>query len=95
MRNKPAAQAASPDPSQCNSPISKNHKLSKIAVTFEPTIQFFVLQEFEPLYNLCFMTGSSISNHLGGKHNKASVREQIPMVGYIINIFAQILGSLR
>ena len=31
----------------------------------------------------------------GGKHNKASVIEQIPMGGYIIRIFAQILGSLR
>ena len=31
----------------------------------------------------------------GGKHNKASVIEQIPMGGYIKSIFAQILGSLR
>ena len=31
----------------------------------------------------------------GGKHNKASVIEQIPMGGYIISIFAKILGSLR
>ena len=31
----------------------------------------------------------------GGKHNKASVIEQIPMVKYTISIFAQILGSLR
>ena len=31
----------------------------------------------------------------GGKQNKASVIEQIPMGGYIISIFAQILGSLR
>ena len=31
----------------------------------------------------------------GGKHNKASVIEQIPMGGYIISIFAQILRSLR
>ena len=31
----------------------------------------------------------------GGKHNRASVIEQIPMCGYIIRIFAQILGSLQ
>ena len=36
---------------------------------------------------VCFKVG-------GGKHNKASVIEQIPMGGYIISIFAQILGSL-
>ena len=29
----------------------------------------------------------------GGKQNKASVIKQIPMDGYIISIFAQILGQ--
>ena len=38
--NKPAAQAADTEPSQCNSTCRQIHQFRKIAVTFEPMQPF-------------------------------------------------------
>ena len=40
LLNKPAAQAAGADPSDATPPVGKIRRFIKIAVTFEPIMQF-------------------------------------------------------
>ena len=49
-RNKPAKQAAGADLPDATPPIDKIHPFSKIAVTFEPVIQFWCSWGFRKFF---------------------------------------------